>query len=213
VAALRRRGIDYRGVLYAGLILTADGPKVLEFNVRFGDPETQVVLPRFGDDLTGLLAEAASGRLRTEIRAASHAAVCVVMAAEGYPGSPRTGDRIEGVDEAGDIQGVTVLHAGTGLDDEGHLVTAGGRVLGITAIGPTVADARARAYAGVERVDWPGLHYRTDIASAAAAAETAAAGAETAAAGAETTAAAETTAGAETAEGAARAEAAEATTA
>ena len=168
VYTLRRRGIDYRGVLYAGLILTADGPKVLEYNVRFGDPETQVVLPRLDEDLTGLLAEAASGRLRTEPHAASDAAVCVVLAAEGYPTAPRTGDIITGIDDAAELEGVTVLHAGTRLDDDGRLVTAGGRVLGVTATGPSIADARACAYAGVARIGWPGIHYRTDIAEAAA---------------------------------------------
>jgi phosphoribosylamine--glycine ligase len=170
VGMLRRRGIEYRGVLYAGIILTTDGPKVLEFNVRFGDPETQVVLPRLDEDLTGLLAEAASGRLRTEPRALADAAVCVVLSAEGYPGSPRAGDVITGLDEAGEVDGVTVLHAGTGLGEQGRFVTAGGRVLGVTATGPTIAEARQRAYAGVACIDWPGVHYRTDIAAAAAAA-------------------------------------------
>jgi phosphoribosylamine--glycine ligase len=165
VAALRRRGIDYRGVLYAGLILTADGPKVLEYNVRFGDPETQVVLARFDDDLTGLLAEAAAGRLRTEPRFSADAAVCVVLAAAGYPGSPRTGDVIEGLDAAAVVEGVTVFHAGTHLGDGGRVVTAGGRVLDVTATGSTVGEARARAYAGVERINWPGMQHRSDIAA------------------------------------------------
>ncbi|HUY23170.1 MAG TPA: phosphoribosylamine--glycine ligase, partial [Acidimicrobiales bacterium] len=168
VAALRRRGIDYRGVLYAGLILTVDGPRVLEYNVRFGDPETQVVLPRLTEDLTGLLAEAAAGRLRTEPRFSADAAVCVVLAAPGYPGTPRTGDPIEGLDEAAVLPGVTVLHAGTALDDQGRFVTAGGRVLGVTGTGPTVAQARDRAYAGVARIGWDGMQHRTDIALAAA---------------------------------------------
>jgi len=168
VATLRRRGIDYRGVLYAGLILTAEGPKVLEYNVRFGDPETQVVLPRLDEDLTGLLAEAAAGRLRTEPRTARAAAVCVVLASAGYPEDPRTGDVIDGVEVAGTLEGVTVLHAGTALDAEGNLVTAGGRVLGVTATGPTLGAARDRAYAGVGRIGWPGMQVRTDIAAQAA---------------------------------------------
>ena len=168
VAALRRRGIDYRGVLYAGLILTADGPQVLEYNVRFGDPETQVVLPRLDEDLTALLAEAAAGHLRTEPRTAPGAAVCVVLAAAGYPEDPRAGDVIDGVDVAGTLEGVTVLHAGTALDAEGNLVTAGGRVLGVTATGATLAVARDRAYAGVGRIGWPGMQHRTDIAARAA---------------------------------------------
>jgi len=171
VGALRRRGIDYRGVLYAGLILTTDGPRVLEYNVRFGDPETQVVLPRLTEDLTGLLAEAAAGRLRTEPRFSPDASVCVVLASEGYPAAPRTGDRIDGLDEAARLEGVTVFHAGTALDAEGCFVTAGGRVLGVSATGRTIAEAGRRAYGAVERIGWEGMHFRTDIAAAAAAAE------------------------------------------
>jgi len=168
VGALRRRGIDYRGVLYAGLIITVDGPRVLEYNVRFGDPETQVVLPRLTEDLTGLLAEAAAGRLRTEPRFSSEASVCVVLASEGYPHTPRTGDRIDGLEAAVAVPGVTVFHAGTALDDEGHFITAGGRVLDVSALGPTIAEARARAYAAVDRIGWEGMQYRTDIAALAA---------------------------------------------
>ncbi len=168
VAALRRRGIDYRGVLYAGLILTDDGPKVLEYNVRFGDPETQVVLPRVDDDLTGLLAEAAAGRLRSDPKAATPVAVCVVLAAPGYPGAPRSGDVIEGLDRAAQVPGVDVLHAGTALDGQGRLVSAGGRVLGVRAVADDLGTARRRAYAAVDQVDWPDMHYRRDIAQAAA---------------------------------------------
>jgi phosphoribosylamine--glycine ligase len=163
VAALRRRGIDYRGVLYAGLILTADGPKVLEYNVRFGDPETQVILPRMTDDITGLLAEAAGGRLRTDSRSTRTAAVCVVMATAGYPTAPRSGDPIEGLEKAGVLSDVSVLHAGTALDDQGRLVTAGGRVLGVVGTGPTPGEARSRAYTGVDLISWDGVQYRTDI--------------------------------------------------
>ncbi|HVC72113.1 MAG TPA: phosphoribosylamine--glycine ligase [Acidimicrobiales bacterium] len=163
VAALRRRGIDYRGVLYAGLILTADGPRVLEYNVRFGDPETQVVLPRVDEDITGLLAEAAAGRLRTDPRPTASAEVCVVMASAGYPTAPRPGDPIEGLDRAGMLADVTVLHAGTGLDDQGRLVTAGGRVLGVCGSGAEMATARARAYEAVDSISWDGVQYRTDI--------------------------------------------------
>ncbi len=163
---LAARGIDYRGVLYAGLMLTASGPKVLEFNVRFGDPETQVVLPRFDGDLTALLAEVADGRLTTRPRFVDEAAVCVVAAAPGYPEAPRTGDPIDGLD-AVDDPAVRVFHAGTRLDG-GRLVTAGGRVLGITALAPTVAEARRRAYAATDRISWPGMVHRTDIAERAA---------------------------------------------
>jgi phosphoribosylamine---glycine ligase len=168
LAALRRRGIDYRGVLYAGLMLTDRGPKVLEYNVRFGDPETQPVLSRFDDDLTGLLAEAASGRIRSDPRPSSSASVCVVMASANYPSSPRIGDVIEGVEDVAELPGVRVFHAGTALDETGRLVTAGGRVLGVTGSGPTVAEARRVAYDAVGRVGWRGAQWRTDIAEAAA---------------------------------------------
>jgi phosphoribosylamine--glycine ligase len=172
VSALRARGIDYRGVLYAGLMLTPDGPRVLEFNVRFGDPETQVVLPRFEGDLTGLLAEAASGRLVSTPTFVPDAAVCVVAAAEGYPEAPRTGDVIEGLERAAAVPGATVFHAGTAWAEprDGRVVTAGGRVLGVTALGSDLADARDRAYRALDEVRWPGRHVRTDIALDAAAA-------------------------------------------
>jgi phosphoribosylamine--glycine ligase len=170
VAALRARSIDYRGVLYAGLMLTPDGPKVLEFNVRFGDPEAQAVLLRLENDLVGLLAEAAAGSLRSEPRFDAGAAVCVVCAAPGYPEAPKTGDPIAGLEDAAALEGVTVLHAGT-AGGRGGLVTAGGRVLGITGQGATIAEARARAYAGVSAVSWPGMQARSDIALAASGAE------------------------------------------
>ncbi len=170
LAELRRRGIDYRGVLYAGLMLTAAGPKVVEFNVRFGDPEAQVVLPRLvpGVDLADLLAQAAAGHLRTEPAWSDQACVTVVLAAAGYPGAPRRGDPITGVEEAGLVEGVQVLHAGTAWDVEGRLVTAGGRVLDVTALGPTLGVARDRAYRAASRINWRGLHFRSDIAKEAA---------------------------------------------
>jgi len=171
VTAMRTRGIDYRGVLYAGLMLTASGPKVLEFNIRFGDPETQVVLPRFDGNLCALLAEAAAGALVTVPRFTPESAVCVVLASEGYPESSRTGDPVVGLDEAGSLTGVTVFHAGTRTDPASSaVVTAGGRVLGVTALGGTLEEARTRAYAGVAAVGWPGIHHRSDIALAAASA-------------------------------------------
>ena len=165
---LRALGIDYRGVLYAGLMLTREGPKVLEFNVRFGDPEAQVVLPRFAGDFTALLAEAASGRLHREPVWDDRAAVTVVLAAEGYPASPRTGDRIAGLEEAASDPDVTMYCAGVARDEDGALTTAGGRVLDVTALGEGLGDARARAYRAVERISWPGMHYRRDIAEEAA---------------------------------------------
>lgn len=163
---LRRRGIDYRGILYAGLMLTAEGPKLVEFNVRFGDPEAQVVLPRLATDLTELLAAAAAGDLGRAPAPAfvDDACVTVVLAAEGYPASPRTGDVIQGIDAA-EAAGATVFFAGVDRDAEGRLVTAGGRVLNVTALGPTIGEARARAYEAASCIGWPGLHHRRDIAA------------------------------------------------
>lgn len=163
LAELRRRGIDYRGVLYAGLMLTPEGPKLLEYNVRFGDPEAQVVLPRLSADLVDLLGEAASGHLRSEATFVDDPAVTVVLASEGYPENPRTGDVIGGV-AAAEAAGATVYCAGVARDPEGQLVTAGGRVLNVTAMGPTLDAARATAYGAAKLVSWPGMHYRTDIA-------------------------------------------------
>jgi phosphoribosylamine--glycine ligase len=160
--ALRERGIDYRGVLYAGLMLTPDGPKVVEFNVRFGDPEAQVVLPRFAGDLAAFLYEAATGDLRSEPSFVDDAWVTVVLASEGYPAGPvRTGDVISGVADAEAMDGVVVFRAGVSADGRR---TAGGRVLNVTASGSTVEAARRRAYEAVARVSWPGMHYREDIA-------------------------------------------------
>jgi phosphoribosylamine--glycine ligase len=152
-------------------MLTPDGPKVLEYNVRFGDPETQVVVPRLSSSLTELLAQAADGSLRDAPRFIDDAAVTVVCAAENYPVRPRTGDRIAGLDEAAAIEGVTVFCAGVrrgAPGDESALVTAGGRVLNVTALGRTLDDARDRAYRAVKAISWPGMHYRDDIALAAA---------------------------------------------
>jgi phosphoribosylamine--glycine ligase len=162
---LRRREIDYRGVLYAGLMLTPDGPKVLEYNVRFGDPETQVVLPRWTGDVSAILAACAAGSLKVQPTFSSEAAVTVVCASEGYPTAPRTGDRIEGLEAAASRSGVDVYCAGVAARPDGALVTAGGRVLDVTALGATVAEARSRAYAAVADLSWPGLQARTDIAA------------------------------------------------
>lgn len=164
LAALARRGIDYRGVLYAGVMLTEDGPKVLEFNVRFGDPEAQVVLPRWQGDVAEDLAAAADGSLRTAPRFAGDAAVTVILASSGYPASPKVGDVIDGVDEAVSLDGVRVYAAGVGRDTRRRLVTAGGRVLSVTGTGRDLGQARSRAYGGVELIDWPGMTYRRDIA-------------------------------------------------
>ncbi|MGH9046053.1 MAG: phosphoribosylamine--glycine ligase, partial [Acidimicrobiales bacterium] len=169
VATLRRRGIDYRGVLYAGIMVTAAGPMVLEFNVRFGDPETQVVLPRLADDPVELLTAVAHGRLEEVApRFSSEAALCVVAVAAGYPQSPVFGDVIEGLAEDGQlaepVEGVTVVHAGTTKDPSGAFRVNGGRVLGFSAIAPDLYAARRSAYEAAKRVHWPGMHFRTDIA-------------------------------------------------
>ena len=171
LAELRRLGIDYRGVLYAGLMLTPAGPKMLEYNVRFGDPETQVVLPRFTSDLGELLAAAADGSIGAAPTFDDGAAVTVVCAAEGYPRDVRTGDVIEGLEAARSVPGATVFCAGVGADADGALITAGGRVLTVTGQGATIAAARQTAYDAVACISWPGMQHRNDIASAAIAAQ------------------------------------------
>ncbi len=175
VDELRRRGIDYRGVLYAGLMLTADGPKVIEYNVRFGDPEAEVVLPLLRDDAAELFLAVANGELEGVAPDFSDdAAVCVVLASQGYPEKPRTGDTIEGLNSAGQsvaaVDGVTVFHAGTRRHSpDGPFRTAGGRVLAVTAVAPTLEQARERAYAATAPIDWEGMQMRRDIAALAAA--------------------------------------------
>ena len=166
VAEMARRGTPFTGLLYAGLALTPRGIRVVEFNVRFGDPETQVVLALLASPLGGLLLAAATGRLATAEppRWRDAAAVTVVVAAPGYPHHPRTGDAVHGVDAAEALDGVHVVHAGTARR-AGGLVSAGGRVLSVVGRGRDVADARARAYAGVERISLTGSHHRTDIAA------------------------------------------------
>ncbi|MBK5287513.1 MAG: phosphoribosylamine--glycine ligase [Acidimicrobiia bacterium] len=165
LATLARHDIDYRGVLYAGLMLTPQGPKVIEYNVRFGDPECEVIVPRFASDLAVHCAEAATGRLETPIEFRDDACVTVVLASEGYPVEPRTGDVIDGLDAATALDDVIVFHAGTATRGE-DIVTAGGRVLAVTALGPDVAAARARAYEAADLISWPGVSRRTDIAAA-----------------------------------------------
>ncbi len=164
--ALAARDIRYHGVLYAGLMLTPEGLKVLEYNVRFGDPEVQAVVPRLASDFGQLCHDAAAGRTALDARFRDDACVTVVLATEGYPASPRKGDFIDGVDAAEQLPGVTVFHAATKQAD-GRLMTAGGRVLDVTALAPTLAEARARAYEAAARISWPGVQYRRDIAAAA----------------------------------------------
>ena len=160
---LARRGAPFVGLLYAGIMLTADGPKVLEFNARFGDPETQAILPRLEGDLLGALAAAAAGDIRgVRLAPSDRAAVTVVVAGARYPAAADHGTPIEGVEEAEEA-GALVFHAGTARQD-GRLVTNGGRLLAVTGVGADVAEARARAYAGVERISIAGGRYRTDIA-------------------------------------------------
>ncbi len=164
IGALAAEGRPYRGLLYAGLMLTSEGPKVVEFNCRFGDPECQAVLTRLADDLLPLLHAAATGAaLPVSVTWRTGAAVCVVLASQGYPGEYPTGLPIAGVDEAEALPGVVVFHAGTARKG-GTLVTAGGRVLGVTARGDSVSAATDLAYRGVDRVCFQGMHYRKDIA-------------------------------------------------
>ncbi len=166
VDEMARRGTPFQGLLYAGLAVTKDGPKVIEFNARFGDPETQVVLARLQTPLGQLLHQAATGSLAgTTLEWSDDAAVTVVMAALGYPGKPTTGQPISGLTEAG--QTADVLHAGTRLED-GKVLTNGGRVLSVTATGADLREAREKAYEAVAKVTFPGAHWRTDIAAQAA---------------------------------------------
>jgi len=167
LAELRRRGIDYRGVLYAGLMLTSEGPRLVEYNIRFGDPDSQPVLLRCTSDLARLLIEAAAGSLRSTPTSSDDAVVLVVAAAEGYPVSPRTGDPIEGLDAARAVPGAEVHCSGVAAGQDGALVTAGGRVLNVIGRGPDLAAARAVAYEALGRLSWPGEHHRTDIAASA----------------------------------------------
>jgi phosphoribosylamine---glycine ligase len=166
VAAMAERGTPFRGVLYAGLMMTVAGPRVLEFNVRFGDPETQAVLPRLRSDLVDLfLANREPGGLEgAEARFASDWAVTVVLASAGYPASASKGDVISGLDEAAALDGVEITHAGTARDEQGRVVTAGGRVLGVTGFGNDAGQARDRAYDAARRISFDGMQMREDIA-------------------------------------------------
>ena len=164
VAQLHAEGIDYRGCLYGGFMLTPAGPKVLEFNARFGDPETQVVIPRLENDLVEVMLAVAEGRLsEVELRWSDRWAVTVVLTSAGYPGSYEKGKAITGVEDAEAMDDVTVYHAGTALTDAGELVTSGGRVLDVTALGDTFEAARDRAYAACEKIQFEGKTLRHDI--------------------------------------------------
>ena len=165
IAGLAAEGRPFRGALFVGVMLTAEGPKVLEYNVRFGDPETQVLIPRLDGDWLELLDACARGRLDGSApRFRDVASVCVVMASGGYPGPFERGLPIEGIEDAEGLAGVQVFHAGTERDASGRIVTAGGRVLGVTATAGDLAEARDLAYRAVGLIGWPGEHHRTDIA-------------------------------------------------
>jgi phosphoribosylamine---glycine ligase len=168
VGALRDEGLAYSGLLYVGVMLTSDGPKVLEYNCRFGDPETEVVIPRLRGDLAELLLACAVGRLSdVKVDLSEDAAVTVVLASGGYPGTYETGVAIEGLPAAAASPGAVVFHAGT-AERAGRVVTAGGRVLAVTGWGPTVLDARARAYQAASHISFDGMTRRNDIALRAA---------------------------------------------
>jgi phosphoribosylamine--glycine ligase len=171
VRALRARGIDFRGVLYAGLMIDRGRASVLEFNVRFGDPECQPLMMRLASDLVDVCDAVIDGRLAaTRLEWDPRAAACIVVAAPGYPGAIEKGAPIEGLEEAARAPDAMVFHAGTARDAAGRVVTAGGRVLGVTALGATIAEAVARAYAATGRLHFPGMRFRRDIGHRAGAA-------------------------------------------
>ncbi len=174
VEAIRESGIPYKGVLYAGIMVTKDGAlKTLEFNCRFGDPETQVVLPLLETDLVDILLGVTDAHLdEVQVRWKPQSAVCVVLASGGYPGAYATGLPIDGLEQVAHLSDVVAFHAGTKLDEEGRVVTAGGRMLGVTALGDDFTQARARAYAAVKNLAFDHMHYRTDIGHRAEAAPT-----------------------------------------
>jgi phosphoribosylamine--glycine ligase len=163
VNGMRSDEIPYKGILYAGLMITANGPKTLEFNARFGDPETQPLMMRMQSDIVPIMEACADGTLdNCKLEWKPETAVCVVMASEGYPGSYENGKLIRGLDQAGELPEVTVFHAGTKQAGD-DIVTRGGRVLGVTALGGTVQNAIEKAYQAVGKIQWPGVHYRKDI--------------------------------------------------
>ncbi len=170
IDAMASRGTPFSGLLYAGLAMTERGVRVVEFNARFGDPETQVVLARLETGLGGILLAAATGKLSDIplLRWSPQSAVTVVIAAEGYPADPRKGDPIGELDAAGEVAGVDVLHAGTSISSEGEIVSSGGRVLSVTALGDSLHEARERAYTAVDLITLEGSHHRRDIARQAA---------------------------------------------
>ena len=168
VRAMAAAGAPCRGVLYAGLMIAADGPMLIEYNVRFGDPECQVLMARLDGDLLPALLACATGRLGgVELRWRDEVALTVVLAAAGYPGAYEKGTEIRGIEAAGEGAGVTVFHAGTVRANDGRLLANGGRVLNVTALGATIAEARQRAYAAIAHIDWPDAYHRRDIGARA----------------------------------------------
>ena len=160
-------GMPFVGIIYAGLMIKNGQAKVLEFNVRLGDPETQPILMRMTDDLVDVIESALSGKLdKVKLNWDSHSAVCVVMASGGYPGPYKKGDEISGIDDANSIDDVVVFHAGTSAVD-GKIVTSGGRVLGVTALGDGMKSAIEKSYEAVGKIDWNGVQYRKDIGNKA----------------------------------------------
>ncbi len=159
---MAKEGMPFKGILYAGLMITKEGPKVLEFNVRFGDPEAQAILRRLEDDLVDVALSAVEGRLGEELHWKPETSICVVLASKGYPGKYEKGKVITGIEEAEKVPTVVVFHAGTAVKD-GKLVTNGGRVLNVTALGKDIVEARERVYEAVKRIHFDGIHYRTDI--------------------------------------------------
>ena len=163
VRAMAAEGHPFKGILYAGLMLTKSGPQLIEYNARLGDPECEVLLPRLKSDLLPALMASRDGVLDGfDLRWKDEAALCVILAAEGYPDAPRKGTEIKGVEKAGDLPGLTVFHAGTKREGE-KLIADGGRVLAVTAAAPTIAEAQKRAYKAVDKIDWPGGFCRRDI--------------------------------------------------
>ncbi|PYS83332.1 MAG: phosphoribosylamine--glycine ligase [Acidobacteria bacterium] len=164
LAGARADGLDFRGVLFVGLMLTDEGLRVLEYNVRFGDPEAQAILVRLQGDLAEIFDAVARGRLgETKVEWSTDASACVVLAARGYPEKPETGARIGGLEEASRVPSVQIFHAGTARAEDGSYLTAGGRVLGVTAAGATLDQALARCYESASHINWDGMHFRRDI--------------------------------------------------
>ena len=156
--------MPFRGVLFLGLMMTDQGPRLLEYNVRFGDPETQAILVRLESDLADICEAMLAGTLsEVPIRWKSGSSACVVLASRGYPGQPLTGDAIVGIEEAGSVEDIEIFHAGTAFDSRKGLVTAGGRVLGVTATGGDLDTALSRAYAAVKKIGFEGMQFRRDI--------------------------------------------------